>query len=582
MRWRTLTLTFLSTDIVSSTALWHRSAHDMSVSIARHDDILRQAIGTHNGVIISHHGDGVIAAFTTPADALDAALAAQRTLIAEHGTGDLPFRVRMALHTGEVKEHDNQYDGLTLSLTARLMSVAQGGQCLLSQTTFGLLEKALPSDVRISDIGQHSVRGFPAPIRIFQLVHPGAMSDFPPVRTLTLDSQQTTTVRFALVLATELEDLDTALLDRIVERAKELAGDLDLRVTGVKSGSVKIELVGKEEAYRVLRSLFLSGTLTDLCGLVVKDIAFLEDTKSEDEELFTHPFPVSPLWAGPIPPDEPKSLSDSCRRVIDVVLLTAVEIELDAVLRVLKPFPTERFIWRVVREGRTYYMGRFGEHDAVVTMCTMGYAGKGGAARTTAKAILGWNPKAVIMVGIAYGNNKQTQKLGDVLVSSQVAYYGIHAVRSDGTVQHRGDIVPCGDALLDRFRHTRSWTFEHPDGTKCKVRSGQVLSGPILLDNAELKAQLFKAYPYAIGGEMEAVGVYDAASELQTEWIVVKAVCDWGDGSKADNYQAVAAAAATSLAHYVLSNPYALEDLTRPNLTPPGSPHEDVTDTKPH
>ena len=30
---------------------------------------------------------------------------------------------------------------------------------------------------------------------------------------------------------------------------------------------------------------------------------------------------------------------------------------------------------------------------------------------------------------------------------------------------------------------------------------------------------------------MEAVGVYEAASELHTEWIVVKAICDWGDGS---------------------------------------------------
>ena len=271
-------------------------------------------------------------------------------------------------------------------------------------------------------------------------------------------------------------------------------------------------------------------------------------------------------WYGPLPVDEPRGVADAVRQTIDVILLTAVGRELDAVLRLLKPLTDEKHIWRVVRNGQTYYIGRFGEHNTAVTMCRMGDAGPGGAASTTSRALMEWNPKVVIMVGIAFGRDANKQKMADVLVSSQIAYYALQAVNSDGSIVHRGDITPCGRAVLDLFRNARSWKFARPDGSKCSVLDGQLLSGPILLNNAELKATLFGAFPYAIGGEMEAVGVYSAAAELKTDWIVVKAICDWGDGAKADNHQDLAAAAAASLVHWVLSNPFAFEEMHRPAL----------------
>ncbi len=41
----------------------------------------------------------------------------------------------------------------------------------------------------------------------------------------------------------------------------------------------------------------------------------------------------------------------------------------------------------------------------------------------------------------------------------------------------------------------------------------------------------------------------------------MKGVCDWADGKKHDGYQEMAAAAAASLTHFVLSNPDALDGL---------------------
>lgn len=59
--------------------------------------------------------------------------------------------------------------------------------------------------------------------------------------------------------------------------------------------------------------------------------------------------------------------------------------------------------------------------------------------------------------------------------------------------------------------------------------------------------------------------------EANKEWIVVKAVCDWADGTKKttrDNYHPLAAAASLSLVKFVISLPNAFSDLglKRPSL----------------
>ncbi len=52
---------------------------------------------------------------------------------------------------------------------------------------------------------------------------------------------------------------------------------------------------------------------------------------------------------------------------------------------------------------------------------------------------------------------------------------------------------------------------------------------------------------------MEGIGFCSAANSLQKPWILIKAICDWADGKKNDKHQPLAAAAAVSLVHYVLS-----------------------------
>src|SRR5512136_1944759 len=131
------TVTFLFTDIEGSTALAQQFPADLPALLARHHAILHQAIQAHNGHVFQIIGDAFCAAFHTASDALQAALDAQRGLQHE-AWNPIPVKVRMGLHTGAaqagaVNAVAGGYTGYsTLARTQRVMSVAHGGQILLS------------------------------------------------------------------------------------------------------------------------------------------------------------------------------------------------------------------------------------------------------------------------------------------------------------------------------------------------------------------------------------------------------------------------------------------------------------------
>jgi nucleoside phosphorylase len=179
----------------------------------------------------------------------------------------------------------------------------------------------------------------------------------------------------------------------------------------------------------------------------------------------------------------------------------------------------------------------------------------------TQEAVGHFTPKGIVMVGIAFGRGAAKQALGDVLVASQVISYEQQRIGKTSVVQ-RGFIVETGPTLLNRFRQALDWTFTDEEGRRMQMHIGPILSGEKLVDQASYKDQLFRAFPQAIGGEMEGAGLYAVAARSGLEWIVVKGICDWADGTKTDDAQPLAAASAASLVFHVLSDPAALEALS--------------------
>ncbi len=71
-------VTFLFTDIEGSTRRWETDADAMRVALAAHDKALRSAIEAHDGLVFSHSGDGMAAAFS-PMAAVEAAVDASKS-----------------------------------------------------------------------------------------------------------------------------------------------------------------------------------------------------------------------------------------------------------------------------------------------------------------------------------------------------------------------------------------------------------------------------------------------------------------------------------------------------------------------
>ena len=109
------TVTFLFTDLEGSTRLWEDDREAMRAAVARHDELLDDAITRHGGVVFSRMGDGVAAAFGSAPQAVAAAVDAQLALASEHWGATGPLRARMGLHTGAGTLVGDQYDSHPLN-----------------------------------------------------------------------------------------------------------------------------------------------------------------------------------------------------------------------------------------------------------------------------------------------------------------------------------------------------------------------------------------------------------------------------------------------------------------------------------
>ena len=186
----------------------------------------------------------------------------------------------------------------------------------------------------------------------------------------------------------------------------------------------------------------------------------------------------------------------------------------------------------------------------------MGTQGATGSTLSSHALIRLWRPKALVMPGIAFGTDRGRHRPGDVLVAQHLIPY--EAQRLGSSIQYRNPIPVASGVLLNRFRNTLDWDFQRPDGTRCAVHYGAVLSGEKLIDSRSFKQALLNQYPTAVGGEMEGAGLWASADRTNTEWLLAKGVCDWADGEKDDSYQELAAAASVSLCEHVLGSRHAL------------------------
>ena len=178
------TVTFLFTDIESSTRLMHEMGDRYPAAQTAHHEMLRAAFQSNEGHELRTEGDSFFCVFASAIDACQAAATAQRSLAAYEWENGQALRVRMGLHTGEAPLVGNEYIGLDVHQAARVAGAAHGGQVVISDTTRGLVEGNLKPGLRLRDLGTHRLKDLAQPERLYQLVIEGLQETFPALRTL--------------------------------------------------------------------------------------------------------------------------------------------------------------------------------------------------------------------------------------------------------------------------------------------------------------------------------------------------------------------------------------------------------------
>ncbi len=154
--------TVVFTDIVGSTARTaHRGDEEWRRTLDSHDRIAWAVANRHRGALVKNTGDGILLRFDAPSPALEFARDFRREVT---GIG-LP--IRCGLHFGEIEVRENgDITGVAVNLAARVQQCAADDEIYVSSTVRDLM---LGSGVTFDDRGEHSLKGFDTPWRLYAL-----------------------------------------------------------------------------------------------------------------------------------------------------------------------------------------------------------------------------------------------------------------------------------------------------------------------------------------------------------------------------------------------------------------------------
>jgi class 3 adenylate cyclase len=162
------TVTLLFTDLVSSTQLLGRAGDEAGQRIFHaHHKLMSDAINGSGGEELQWLGDGVLAAFSSSADAVRCAIRIQQT--ARRPIEGARVEIRIGLHVGEVLRGENGYFGSPVVIARRLCDRAVAGQILCSKLIADLLSARQSFTFR--DLGSLELKGITTPTAVSEVVY---------------------------------------------------------------------------------------------------------------------------------------------------------------------------------------------------------------------------------------------------------------------------------------------------------------------------------------------------------------------------------------------------------------------------
>jgi nucleoside phosphorylase len=179
------------------------------------------------------------------------------------------------------------------------------------------------------------------------------------------------------------------------------------------------------------------------------------------------------------------------------------------------------------------------------------------SASLTTEIIHRFQPKIVLLVGIAAGTKSNERNIGDILIAKQVVDYDSGKLTAE-TYQRNSDSIDSNIAHLfnkpnnynnslttihKRAQRLYSSEMNNLSVGQIKIHSGKLLCGNKVISSNDMIQELKNIQRQFIGLEMESYGVYYAAknaSKNNPHFLCIKSISDFADDQKDDSGRSIA------------------------------------------
>jgi class 3 adenylate cyclase len=153
--------TILYTDVVDST----RRVAELgdvrwSEVLDEYEEVVKGSIERAEGRLVKVLGDGALARFAAPAEAIRCARAIR------DASRELGFEVRAGVHAGEIEIRGDDVTGIAVHLGQRVCAAADPGEVWVTRTVVDLVAGA---GIQFADQGEHQLRGISGPWQLYSV-----------------------------------------------------------------------------------------------------------------------------------------------------------------------------------------------------------------------------------------------------------------------------------------------------------------------------------------------------------------------------------------------------------------------------
>ena len=159
----------LAADIAGYSALMGADEARTVRDLKAHQAVILPMIGEHGGRIIDTAGDGILAEFGSVVNAVECAVAIQKTMADRNAIIEADRRMlfRIGISLGDVIHDEARVYGDGVNIAARLEGIAEPGGIRLSGDAFNQVSRKL--SLTFTDLGEQQLKNIAQPVRVYRI-----------------------------------------------------------------------------------------------------------------------------------------------------------------------------------------------------------------------------------------------------------------------------------------------------------------------------------------------------------------------------------------------------------------------------